>query len=198
MELLARGCGSHIMRRDAIAGAARRRRILVNLRRDPSRDEDAISTGPLLATAAVVASCGAHSYLPVRTAGPALAPGVAHTEETFEGARGIHLYGQAWRPQSAPPRGALIIVHGLKDHGDRYAELATRLAARGFAVYAADLRGHAHSEGTRVWIDSFDDYLDDLDVYVKRVAAREPGGRPPRPGRSADLPARRAGARRAS
>ena len=69
----------------------------------------------------------------------------------------------------------LVIVHGLKDHSGRYADLAAHLALRGFAVYAADLRGHGRSEGTRVWVDSFDDYVDDLDVFMKRVQDKEPG-----------------------
>src|SRR5207244_2707110 len=61
----------------------------------------------------------------------------------------------------------------LKDHSGHYAAAATELAERGYAVYAFDLRGHGLSEGHRVWIDSFEDYLDDLDVFVARVRARE-------------------------
>jgi len=134
-----------------------------------------IAAAGVVALAAFAAGCGS-TYLPVRTAGVlgAARPGVEHGEATFDGARGIHLYEQWWRPRAAPPRAAVVIVHGLKDHGSRYDELATRLCARGFAVYAFDLRGHAHSEGERVWIESFDDYLDDLDIYLRRVAAREP------------------------
>jgi alpha-beta hydrolase superfamily lysophospholipase len=38
-----------------------------------------------------------------------------------------------------------------------------------------DLRGHGRSQGAPVWVDAFDDYLDDLDAFVSRVSAREPG-----------------------
>jgi alpha-beta hydrolase superfamily lysophospholipase len=102
--------------------------------------------------------------------------GVQHTEGTFVGEKGVRLYEQTWRPDSSP-RAALIIVHGLKDHSGRYARLGEQLARRGFAVHAFDLRGHGNSEGARVWVDEFDDYLGDLDRFVARVRARE-GGRP--------------------
>jgi len=63
----------------------------------------------------------------------------------------------------------------LKDHSARYSAIGERLARDGFAVHAFDLRGHGRSEGIRVWVDSFDDYLDDLDVFMARVRESEPG-----------------------
>lgn len=113
-------------------------------------------------------------YLPLRSgdvvasaAGP-----VEHAEGSFEGAGGVHLYEQWWRPRETP-RATFVIVHGLKDHGSRYGELAERLVARGLAVYALDLRGHAHSEGVRVDVESFGDYVADLGIFVRQVRARE-------------------------
>lgn len=43
---------------------------------------------------------------------------------------------------AGPPRGAVQINHGLAEHAGRYARFARFLAARGFAVYAHDHRGH--------------------------------------------------------
>lgn len=43
------------------------------------------------------------------------------------------------------PRGVVQIVHGLGEHSGRYAELAGRLNASGYAVYAHDLRGHGET-----------------------------------------------------
>jgi alpha-beta hydrolase superfamily lysophospholipase len=88
------------------------------------------------------------------------------------GARGVSLYRQWWRP-CAGARGAVVIVHGLKDHSSRYGAFAERLVARGFAVHAFDLRGHARSEGPRGWVDVFDDYTDDLETMVRCVRGRE-------------------------
>lgn len=103
------------------------------------------------------------------------APDIDHGHELFDGARGTRLYEQWWRPTGAPPKAVVAVVHGLKDHGSRYDELATRLVAHGFAVHALDLRGHAHSEGPRVEIDSMADFLDDLDAFLARVRAKEAG-----------------------
>jgi alpha-beta hydrolase superfamily lysophospholipase len=95
-----------------------------------------------------------------------------HGEGTVRVARGVTLYAQWWRP-CGPPRAAVTIVHGLKDHSARYGAFAERLVGRGFAVHAFDLRGHARSGGQRAWVDVFDDYLDDLEAVVRCVRARE-------------------------
>lgn len=52
-----------------------------------------------------------------------------------------HVY--RWRPARA--RGVVQIVHGLAEHAGRYARLAQRLVAAGYAVYAQDLPGHGRS-----------------------------------------------------
>lgn len=90
-------------------------------------------------------------------------------------ARGVSLYRQWWRP-CAGARAVVVLVHGLKDHSARYGALAERLVARGFAVHAFDLRGHARSGGARAWVDSFDDYTDDLEAVVRCVRTRDRRG----------------------
>jgi alpha-beta hydrolase superfamily lysophospholipase len=131
----------------------------------------------LVLAALFVLGCTAPPYAPARSAVLADAPpGVTRGQDRFEGAHRTELVEQWWRPAS--PRAVLAIVHGLKDHGSRYAELASRLAVdQGVAVYAMDLRGHAHSEGVRVDVLDFDDYLTDLDAFVARVRYHEPGAR---------------------
>lgn len=51
---------------------------------------------------------------------------------------------RAWTPPGAP-RAAVQIVHGLAEHGGRYARFATALNREGFAVYAQDLPGHGRT-----------------------------------------------------
>jgi alpha-beta hydrolase superfamily lysophospholipase len=97
-----------------------------------------------------------------------------HGEATIRGARGTTLYAQWWRP-CGPCRGAVAVVHGLKDHSARYSSFAERLVHRGFAVHAFDLRGHGRSEGPRAWVDCFDDYVADLHAAVSCVRSRERG-----------------------
>jgi acylglycerol lipase len=136
----------------------------------------ALTSAALTACSFALAACGGTpSPMPARTAGvaePAVA-GVRHTTGTFEGVRDLTLFEQSWRPD-APPRGVVVLVHGLKDHSARYAGFANELAQRGYAVYAFDLRGHGRSAGERVYIDSFEDYLGDLDVFMNRVRWKEP------------------------
>ena len=88
-------------------------------------------------------------------------------------ADGTKLLVQAWAPVGKP-RGVLILVHGLKDYGDRYAELAAATTAAGFATYAFDLRGHGDSEGDRVWVERFDRYVEDLGVIFTHVSKAQP------------------------
>ena len=97
-----------------------------------------------------------------------------HHESHFAARDGLSLYEQSWLPEG-PARAVVVLVHGINEHSGRYARLAGDLNQRGFAVYAMDLRGHGRSDGDRVAIRSFDQYLDDLRLLLSRVAAREPG-----------------------
>jgi acylglycerol lipase len=99
-----------------------------------------------------------------------------HSEGYFEGFDGTRLYEQSWLPAS-PARGFLILVHGLKDHSSRYDAVARQLNEAGFGVCAFDLRGHGKSDGRKVFVRSFDEYVHDLTKFVKRVRERA-GDRP--------------------
>lgn len=126
----------------------------------------------LLAAATGLAACSP-PYRPASTELTAAAPAeVEHEAYLFEGSGGVRLFAQHWRPKQGA-RAVLVVVHGLKDHSNRYAALAERLTAQGFAVHALDLRGHAHSEGIRVYVRQFNDYLADLDRFMAHVRARE-------------------------
>jgi acylglycerol lipase len=129
------------------------------------------------ALALVLGGCSYPSFAPVRMpdAPAAQTDGVVHADGVFTGARGTQLYEQSWRPAKGEARAVVVLVHGLKDHSARYQALAEALALEGFAVHAFDLRGHGRSEGVRVWVDTFDDYLDDLDIFMRRVRASSPG-----------------------
>ena len=120
--------------------------------------------------------CGGPPYMPARDvpAPPPAPSGVEHGTETFTSVGNVAIYEQWWRPTGGT-RAVLVVVHGLKDHSSRYAELAAHLVEHGIAVYAMDLRGHAHSAGVRVGVDRFEDYLVDLDALVAHARAKEPG-----------------------
>ena len=129
-----------------------------------------------LAVSLLGAGCGAPT-LDARVDHPSADPAHgAHTESTFASRKdGVTLYEQSWRPEAkgAALKGGLVIVHGLKDHGARYDELAARLVQHGISVHAMDLRGHGRSGGERVWVEHFQDYIDDVAQYVELVRERE-------------------------
>jgi acylglycerol lipase len=97
-----------------------------------------------------------------------------HGEMDFAGCRDTKLYGQAWLP-AGPARAVIVISHGLGEHGGRYAELASRLVEKGFAVYALDHRGHGRSGGPRANIERFDYVVSDLGAFVGRAQRHHPG-----------------------
>lgn len=100
-------------------------------------------------------------------------PAVERGTDNFIGPGGLTLFEHWWRPKN-DARANVILVHGLKDHGGRYDHVGEWLARRGYAVYAPDLRGHGKSDGERFYVDSFDEYVDDLDAFIGRIRRREP------------------------
>ena len=99
---------------------------------------------------------------------------VQHHESRFDGVGQVSLLQQSWLPLKGPSKAVVIIVHGLKDHSDRYAAVAEKLAQNSYSVYAYDLRGHGDSEGQRVWVDQFDQYISDLEIFYDLVRQENP------------------------
>ena len=92
---------------------------------------------------------------------------------------GLHAWVRSWRPD-APPRATLQVVHGMAEHGGRYARLAAALAERGIATYAHDLPGHGphaqvrgHFADRRGWRAAIASMRE-----VQRVIQRDHGGKP--------------------
>ena len=65
-------------------------------------------------------------------------------------------------PAGTARRGTVLLVHGLGEHGARYAHVGTRLAGLGLHTRAHDLAGHGHSAGARGAIAKPDALLDEL------------------------------------
>lgn len=94
-------------------------------------------------------------------------------EGTFQTREGIPLFRQAWMPDEEP-HAVFLVVHGFAEHGGRHAWHAGKLAELGYAVHAFDLRGHGRSAGSRVYVDRFDSFVDDLDRFVAIVRMEMP------------------------
>ena len=88
---------------------------------------------------------------------------------------GPALSRRRWRLETGMPRAALFIVHGIHEHGGRYAYVASQMLLHGIEVHALDLRGHGHSEGTPGRVDSFDAYVEDVALFLDTVRAETDG-----------------------
>jgi acylglycerol lipase len=108
-----------------------------------------------------------------RTGGPhTLCAVTTHEEGRLEGAGGVELFWQAWKPEAL--RAIVVLAHGGSEHSGRYAWTAERLAGRGYATYALDHRGHGRSDGPRAFIDRMDHAVSDLDQLVHQTAEAHP------------------------
>jgi alpha-beta hydrolase superfamily lysophospholipase len=97
-----------------------------------------------------------------------------HREGRFPGCDGMELFYQAWLPSGSAPRAVLVNLHGLGDHSSLYPNLAEYFPRQRIAVYAFDLRGNGRSPGQRGYISSWDEYREDLHIFLSRVRGWEP------------------------
>ena len=80
-----------------------------------------------------------------------------------------------WPAPDSPPRGRVLLVHGLGEHMGRYTELAEQLRTWGFAVRGYDQYGHGQSAGTRGGMKNERSLLGDLGC-VMDVTRKLAGG----------------------
>lgn len=90
---------------------------------------------------------------------------------TLTTADGLQLQTREWLPAS--PRGTVLVHHGFAEHGGRYGHLIDALLPAGYGVVTFDARGHGHSGGTRVFVERFDSYLEDLTLVVDETLRRQ-------------------------
>lgn len=67
------------------------------------------------------------------------------------------------------PKGRVIIVHGIGEHGGRYLEVAEHLALKGFESVIPDLRGFGKSGGARAYAHRFSDFHSDLETLLSFI-----------------------------
>ncbi len=96
-----------------------------------------------------------------------------HNEGTFVSKDDVKLFEQYWQPANEL-KANIIIIHGLAEHSGRYVHVADYLVNHGYAVATFDLRSHGQSDGKKTFIRSFDDFLSDVDLFLKRVRERHP------------------------
>jgi acylglycerol lipase len=97
-----------------------------------------------------------------------------HREGSFQGLKDFNIYYQVWQPEGAA-RAVLLVSHGFAEHSGRYGNVVDFFVPKGYAVYALDHRGHGRSDGERVKVDAFHDYVVDLKTFFNIVRKENPG-----------------------
>src|SRR5512140_1079990 len=85
-------------------------------------------------------------------------------------ADGLTLHLRRWL--CTRPRGTVLLVHGLGEHGGRYGREASALNDWGWNVIAHDHRGHGLSGGARGRICRDDALLSDLALVMDSTRAQ--------------------------
>jgi acylglycerol lipase len=94
-------------------------------------------------------------------------------EGSFRGVKDREIVWRGWFPEE-PVKAIITLAHGYGEHSGRYAYVASRLTAAGYAVYAPDHHGHGRSQGKRGRV-SLAAAVTDLDQMIVTVStARHP------------------------
>ena len=96
-----------------------------------------------------------------------------HQEGTFRGIRSSKIYYQTWLPEGEP-KASLLLVHGLAEHSGRYMNVVNHLVPAGYAAYGLDHVGHGKSDGDRVYVDRFEDYIVTLKAFFDMIREWQP------------------------
>ncbi len=91
-----------------------------------------------------------------------------HEEGFLNSADHLRLFWQRYTPPS--PRATVVVLHGAADHSGRYPGVTAALVHAGFQAALVDFRGHGQSDGRRWHVDSFQDYMHDLDAFVAKLS----------------------------
>jgi acylglycerol lipase len=94
-------------------------------------------------------------------------------EESFKSLGGLQIHLRSWQP-AGKPKAVLVICHGVNSHSGQYVWAGEAFAAKGFAVYALDLRGRGKSEGERFYVENVAEYVADVSGTIAIAKERNP------------------------
>ncbi|KAK4797381.1 hypothetical protein SAY86_029707 [Trapa natans] len=93
----------------------------------------------------------------------------------FFGVKRNALFCRSWFPVSGQTKGILLIMHGLNEHGGRYANFAKQLLSCDFGVYTMDWIGHGGSDGLHGYVPSLDHVVADTTAFLEKIKSENPG-----------------------
>merc|ERR1712142_641435 len=94
--------------------------------------------------------------------------------DSFKNLKGIKLNARYWQPKGEVV-GSIFLCHGFGEHLGWYEGLAQQVANKGLLVFGHDHQGHGRSEWKRAFVESADDYVQDVLRHCGEVKAEYPG-----------------------
>ncbi|MEL6149042.1 MAG: lysophospholipase [Chloroflexota bacterium] len=91
-----------------------------------------------------------------------------HISSSFTTVDNLRIHTETWLPAD-DPRAVIVISHGAAEHIGRYAHVAARFVAEGYAVYGYDHRGHGQSDGKRGYFDNFARPVQDFARFLRLI-----------------------------
>lgn len=106
--------------------------------------------------------------------------GIEYRSKYIESVKpGLKLFSRYWAPKHTHSlRGLVFLSHGHGEHlggPNGYIQLANLLASHGFLVFGHDHLGHGRSDGKRVYIESIDEFVDDVFKHCYAIRKRHQG-----------------------
>lgn len=92
-------------------------------------------------------------------------------------ADGQELNLNIYAPEAKNPELIILGVHGFGEFGERYSKVAEYFVGKGASFYIHDQRGHGLTPGRRGVVETYEDFLDDLDLILGMI--REEHGNKP-------------------
>ena len=88
-------------------------------------------------------------------------------EGYFKGYKNESLFFQSWEKKN--PSATIIITHGMGEHSESYIRLINFFQSQYYSFIAWDLRGHGRSNGKRGYVENFNDFIYDMEIFLKEV-----------------------------
>ncbi|GET30213.1 lysophospholipase [Prolixibacter sp. SD074] len=96
------------------------------------------------------------------------------SEYKWESFDGLEYYAVSWAPDIYP-KAVLALVHGHGEHCRRYDHWLSRFPEKGLAAVAFDYRGHGRSGGKRGVLRYYADFLQDVELLLRKTRELFPG-----------------------
>jgi alpha-beta hydrolase superfamily lysophospholipase len=97
-----------------------------------------------------------------------------YSEFYVNDSQNFRFFVRKYMPDSRP-KGLILLLHGLSDHGGRFTLVAESFANEGYVFVAPDLRGNGKSDGKRGHFDSLDQMMSDINFLLQDCRKSHPG-----------------------